>query len=303
QYLTYHPMKSEKTVPRGTSMATVSERYFCLAVKPQQPWNSFTITPSENIATRLDSNLTVPAKQVVSYEFSSYAGPRDTFYMQKAGFAQAFAIGFMGQIGLILMMFLRFLANIFKNYGVSIIVFSVLVTTALSPFTLISLKSMKKLKDIQPKLDQLKAKHAKDPQKLNQEMLAIFREHKVSPMSGCLPMLLQLPIFFALWSAMTHVIELRGEQFLWIKDLSLPDRLFRFNGFDLNILPILMSGAMYFQSKMSQQSTSSKEAQMFSAPLMSVIFGFMFYGVPSGLVLYWLSNTLTSLFFYRMALK
>ncbi len=119
-------------------------------------------------------------------------------------------------------------------------------------------------------------------------------------------MLIQMPIFFSIWSAISHVIELRGQPFLWIKDLSLPDRLARIPpGLDLNILPILMAAAMFFQTKLSQQqvpqSGTNDIAKMMSGPLMPIMFGVMFYGLPSYLVLYWLINSLTTLAFYQFA--
>jgi len=192
------------------------------------------------------------------------------------------------------------------NYGVAVIALSVVITAGLSPFTLMSLRSMKKMRALQPKMDQLKKKYQQDSKRMNQELFALFREHRVSPLSGCLPMLLPLPIFFAIWSAISHVIELRGASFLWIKDLSLPDRLLRLPiGFELNLLPIIMMVAMFFQSKLSQQSmpstSDSPTTKMMSSPLMSVVFGIMFYQFPSSLVLYWLTNTACSLAIYQIA--
>jgi YidC/Oxa1 family membrane protein insertase len=199
------------------------------------------------------------------------------------------------------MIFLKGIASIVKNYGIAIIILSGVITLVLSPFTLISLRSMKKMQSLQPKMEQLKKKYAGDSQKMNQEMFALFRDNKVSPASGCLPMLLQMPVFFALWSAISHVIELRGAQFLWVKDLSLPDRLATFPfGLDLNLLPILMAAAMYLQTKFSQPAIPQQKNFM-TGPLMSVIFGVMFYQVPAGLVLYWLTNSLFSIALYRVA--
>jgi YidC/Oxa1 family membrane protein insertase len=109
-------------------------------------------------------------------------------------------------------------------------------------------------------------------------------------------------VFFALWSAISHVVELRGARFLWIKDLSLPDRLAKLPlGLDLNILPILMAAAMFMQTKLSQPNVRPSGPNPFSGPLMSVIFGVMFYQVPAGLVLYWLTNSLVSVLWYKLA--
>jgi YidC/Oxa1 family membrane protein insertase len=236
-----------------------------------------------------------------SYRTEAYIGPRDFFNLREAGFEQAFPLGILAKIGLMLMLLLKLLAHIFHNYGVAVILLAAGITSALSPFTMISYRSMKKMQELQPRMDAIKKKYGSDSAKANQEVFALFKEHKVSPVSGCLPMLLQMPIFFALWSAITHVIELRGEHFLWIRDLSLPDRLAKLpGGIDLNILPILMAGAMFMQTKITQPKTTSSQSP-FSGPMMSVLFGVMFYSVPAGLVLYWITNTLTSISWYKFS--
>ena len=299
-------LKQPRTVPRGTSMATLSERYFCQSIKPAPGRKERAIllpAPSGTIAAAIETSITVEPNSTASASFVVYAGPRDFFRLQDAGFAQAFPLGFLGQIGLALMLLLKGIAGMTHNYGTAIIILAGLVTVTLSPFTLISFRSMKKLQELQPKIEQIKKRHDKDPKRVNQELMALFKEHRVSPLSGCLPMFLQLPVFFALWSAISHVIELRGKTFLWIKDLSLPDRLARLPfGLDLNILPILMAIAMYLQSKTSQVGARPSGAtSLFSGPLMSVLFGVMFYQVPSGLVLYWLTNSVMSLLGYKLA--
>ena len=304
-------LREAKIVPRGTSLVTLSERFFCQSIRPD-PRNRPTtaLLPSERgtISAQLQASLIAEKGKDENYAFSVYVGPRDFFKLREAGFEQAFPVGFLAKIGLILVWVLRGIASLVKNYGVAIILLGALVTTLLSPFTILSFRSMKKLQELQPKMDQLKKKYAHDPKRLNQETFALFKEQRVSPMGGCLPMLLQLPIFFALWSAISHVIEFRGERFLWIQDLSLPDRLAKLPGsFELNLLPILMAGAMYVQSKLSQVKTArpaladSPTTNPFSGPMMSIIFGVMFYQVPAGLVLYWLTNSVVSIAWYRVA--
>ena len=305
QYLSYRYVGANpQYVPRGTTMMTLSERFFCQAVKPSDTHNSSTILPSQQdlASASLDSLISVPAHGTASYSAEVYVGPRDFFILRQAGFEQAFPIGFLGKIGLILVLFLKGIASVVRNYGAAIVLLSAIVTTAFSPFTIISFRSMKKMQELQPKIEQLKKKYEKDPSKMNQETMALFREHKVSPLSGCLPMVIQMPIFFALWSAISHVIEFRGERFLWIKDLSLPDRLAKLPlGFDLNLLPILMAIAMYAQTKLTQQKTATAGTlSMLSGPIMPIMFGVMFYSVPSSLVLYWLTNTAISVISYRL---
>lgn len=296
-YLKYGPKL--KDVPRRTFVVTLTERFFCISAKLGSPSEHVRILPIKNgIGSEISLNLAQGRTHIASV----YVGPRDFFNLQKAGFDQAFHLGFLAKIGLILMVVLRAIAAVVKNYGVAIILLGALVTAVLSPFTLMSLKSMKRMQALQPKIDQLRKKHEKDQTKLNQEMFQLFKEHKVSPMGGCLPMLIQLPIFFALWAAISHVVEMRGAKFLWIQDLSLPDRLAHLPmGFDLNLLPILMALAMYFQTKMSQPSTPTGQKNPMAGPLMPILFGFMFYQVPSGLVLYWLTNSLVSITSYKMA--
>ena len=169
---------------------------------------------------------------------------------------------------------------------------------------------MKKMQELKPLMDRIMAQHKDNPQKANREVFALYKEHRVSPMSGCLPMMLQMPIFIALFQAISHFIELRGKSFLWIRDLSLPDRAAHLPfalpliGHDVNVLPVVMAGAMYLQTRMSSSvsgSDANPTAKMLSGPMMSVMFGIMFYQFPSGLVLYWLTNTLMSLVWYRMA--
>jgi len=194
---------------------------------------------------------------------------------------------------------------------VAIVVFSVLIGCATAPFTLLSYKSMRKMQELKPQIDRLMAQHKNDPTRANKEVFALYKEHRISPLSGCLPMLLQMPILIAMFQAISHFIELRGQRFLWIKDLSSPDRLAHlpvsipFIGNELNALPLIMAAVMYFQTRMSQgkapQDQSNPVMKMMSGPAMSVIFGVMFYQFPSGLVLYWLTNSLTSLVWYKVA--
>lgn len=301
------PGRTPKIVPRGTYQLSLSERYFCQSLKfpaavqaviqPSQDHTIHAVAALPDSQGRIDAQL--------------YIGPRDFFYLRDAGFSDAFRVGILGQIGLILLMIITSLASVTKSYGVAIILFAVGITSMMAPFTLMGYRSMKKMQELKPKMDAITAKYKNDPTKANKEMFALYREHKVSPMSGCLPMLLQMPVFIALFQALSHFIQLRGKEFLWIHDLSMPDRLallpfsIPILGNELNILPIVMAFAMFFQSRLTQVAMPSSEtnptSKMMSGPMMSVIFGFMFYHFPSGLVLYWMCNSLTSMAWYRLA--
>ncbi|MBI3021090.1 MAG: membrane protein insertase YidC [Candidatus Omnitrophica bacterium] len=306
------PLRSEKIVPRGTPLVSLAERYFCQLLKPGGGAVEIHLiqSPGANIAVATIARGVAFKEESFPYVATSYIGPRDYFYLKKLNLEAAFPIGMIGQIGLIFLMFLSWVGKATHNYGVAIILFSGLITLVMSPMTLISLRSMKKMQELKPKLDKIMAQHKEDKTRANQEIFALYREHKVSPLSGCLPMLLQLPVFIALFQAMSHFIELRGKRFLWISDLSLPDRLAQLPvslpilGQDVNLLPVIMSVAMYLQTKLSQQPVSAGEqnptARMMSGPWMSIVFCFMFYNFPSGLVLYWLTNSLISIALYRI---
>ena len=192
---------------------------------------------------------------------------------------------------------MNFMHRYIANYGVIIIIFSVLTKLMFYPLTKSSTESMKKMQELQPKLKALQEKYKNDKDKLNQATMKLYSEEKVNPLAGCLPMLVQSPVFIALYQALNHTIALRGQPFVfWIKDLSQPDAIttlpfaLPFLGSDLNVLPILMSVAMYFQTKFTPSSGGGQMAAMNTMlPLFMI---FIFYNMPSGLVLYWLINTL-----------
>jgi len=188
-----------------------------------------------------------------------------------------------------------------SNYGLIIILFSVITKLMFYPLTRSSTTSMKKMQELQPKLKALQEKYKNDKDKLNQATMKLYQEEKVNPLAGCLPLLVQSPVFIALYQALNHTISLRGQPFVaWIQDLSQPDALTQlpfalpFLGSDLNVLPILMALAMYFQTKLTPTSGGGQMAAMNT--MMPLIMIFIFYNMPSGLVLYWLVNTLMQIY-------
>lgn len=165
---------------------------------------------------------------------------------------------------------------------------------------------MKEMQVLQPKIEALRKAYKDNPQRMNKEIMELYKEHKVNPFGGCLPLLLQMPIFFALYQALMRSIALKGASFLWIKDLSEPDRLFMLPfsipvlGNEINILPIVMAIGMFAQQKisMSQAATgTSADQQKMMMILMPLMFGLIFYHMPSGLVLYWFVNSALMLFY------
>jgi YidC/Oxa1 family membrane protein insertase len=172
-----------------------------------------------------------------------------------------------------------------QNYGVAIILLTVLVKVLFYPLTQKSMTSMKQMQALQPQLNALRSKYRSDPQRFQREQMDLFRKHRVNPMGGCLPMVVQIPIFYALYLTLQYSVELQGAPFLlWITDLSKKDPFY--------VLPILMGGSMMLQQKMTPTVGDPRQAKIML--FMPVIFTFMFLEFPTGLVLYWLVNNLLS---------
>jgi len=194
------------------------------------------------------------------------------------------------------------------NYGVAIIILALLLNLIFAPLTLKSQRSMKKMQSLQPHMKDLKEKHKDNPQAVNKEMLELYKKHKVNPMGGCLPMVLQIPVFIALYNTLMRSYELKHASFLWIKDLSVPDRIFMlsksipFIGNEVNLLPILMAALMFVQQKLSPTSKAGGSATP-NLWFLPIIFGVIFYKFPAGLVLYWFTNSLSMLVLQSMNKK
>jgi len=179
------------------------------------------------------------------------------------------------------------ICNYMGNWGWAIVLFTLLIKLVLFPLSYKGMMSMQKLKDLAPKMKEIKDRYGKDPMKMNQHMMELYRKHDANPMGGCLPMLLQIPVFFALYRVLLNAVELQGaEWILWIEDLSKLDPYF--------ILPILMGASMYLQQKLTPTTiTDPLQQKIFMyLPLILTIF---FVTFPAGLVLYWFTNNLLSI--------
>ncbi len=208
-------------------------------------------------------------------------------------------LGIFSFLSRIFLNILVWLNSFIGNYGVAIILLTVMLQIFIFPLTVKSYKSMQAMKEIQPKITKLRTKYKDDPQRMNQEMLLLYKRHKVNPFSGCLPLLFQMPIFISLFTMLRGATELRYAQFLWINDLSKADILFSIMPGIRNIpmignagpLPFLMGAAMFLQQKFTGGGgmEGPQKSLMYMMPIM---FTFMFMKFPSGLVLYWLSNSI-----------
>jgi len=295
--------------------AALQGKYVTLVAKPFQKTVSVTVSKLPNNNSSLmftNETVEIASNETVSSRFFLYSGPVNSAAMAKyqVGIENSVNLGIFGDISKFLLWLLGLFYKIFHNYGVAIILVAILISMVLYPLTLKSFKSMKEMQILQPKIEKLRKEHKDNPQKLNKEIMELYKKHKVNPFGGCLPMILQMPIFIALYQAFSRAAELRAAKFLWIKDLSLPDKAFFIptgteTGIPVNILPILMAITMFFQQKLSATTThaasSDKEdvlqqQQKIMTIMMPILFGFIFYNMPSGLVLYWFINTLIMFF-------
>lgn len=230
-----------------------------------------------------------------------FIGPQDDKLLNAydRGLGEAMDLGWkwIRPLSIVVLKGMEWMHRFIPNYGVIIIIFSILTKLAFYPLTRTSTESMKKMQELQPKMKALQEKYKDDKEKLNQATMELYRTEKVNPLAGCLPILLQSPVFIALYQALSHTISLRGQPFvLWMTDLSQPDAIatlpfaLPFLGSDLNVLPILMAIAMYFQTKLTPSTGGGQMAMMNT--MMPLFMVFIFYNMPSGLVLYWLVNTI-----------
>jgi len=250
--------------------------------------------------------LEMPLSEEAVHEdrFRIYLGPLeyDTVKdlgvkLEKVIMASGWYERFFRPFSILILRSLRFLHKIIPNYGLVIVIFSILIKIVLYPLTHKSYVSMKKMQMIQPRLAKLREKYKNDPKRLNQEMMRLYKEYGVNPLGGCLPMLLQMPLLIGLFIVFRSTIELRGAKFiLWIKDLSQPDTVARLPfslplyGQNVNILPLFMGATMFFQ----QRLTVKDPRQAMMGYLMPIFFTLIFNTFPSGLNLYYsLFNILT----------
>ena len=213
--------------------------------------------------------------------FTFYSGPKELKELEKLGMESAIDFGILGFLAKPLLKFFLFLHKFIPNWGIEIIVFTLIIKILLHPLTHKSFVSMKKMQKLAPKLEEIKRRYGNDPQKLQEETMKLYKEEGINPASGCLPMLLQIPIFIALYELFLNAVELKGASFLWIKDLSQPDPTYA--------LPILMGLSMIVQQYLTP-TTNKQQQYIFYA--MALFFTFLFASFPAGLVLYWLTNNL-----------
>ena len=232
----------------------------------------------------------------MEFHWIGYAGPKSLEQLQKVDPAMGDIVnyGFFSPIGKVLLVVLKWVYSFLGNWGAAIIILTLLVRAIVLPFNVFSYKSMKKMQNIQPMLQSLRTRYKDDPAALNRETMALMKTQKVNPLGGCLPMLLQMPVFFALYQVLGQSIELyQAPFFAWIPDLSLKDPLY--------ILPVLMGATMFVQQKITPTTMDPQQAKILQ--WMPVIFSVFTLSLPSGLTLYIFVSTLFGVIQQRLFMR
>lgn len=276
------------------SWTGIQSTYFMVAFIPS------TITSSASVFKTADGLLTVgissqqdqlrPGERPSSTSYSLYVGPKQKENLVKVqkNLEKIIDYGWFHMVAEPLMEVLVFFHSYAKNWGLAIILLTVAIKLLFYPLTNASFKSMQGMQKIQPKINALRDKHKKDPAKLNAATMELYKKHKVNPLGGCLPMVLQIPVFFGLYKALLVSIELRHAPafiFFWIGDLSAKDPLY--------ITPIVMGITMFIQQKMTPSTGDAKQQKLMM--IMPVVMTFMFLNFSSGLVIYWLINNVLTI--------
>ncbi len=296
----------------------LNDKYFLAAIIPEIGGNSTINYSSLNSEKLLNAKYYYPreiinAGNTSTIKWKTYLGPKESKNLDVVGYGLNEAInwGWLGILAKIMLKFLKILNSVFHNYGVSIIAITIILRVLFLPLTLKSMRSMKvmqnKMQAIKPKVDALKEKFKEDKQKQNAELMKLYTDNGVNPLSslgGCFPLLLQLPVFVALYDVLLYSIDVRQSSFLWINDLAEPEHLFNIpliGDYELpfRILPLLMGVSWFISQKMTPQTapgSESMELQMKMMQFMPIIFTVMFWSLPSGLILYWTVSNILSIF-------
>ena len=282
-----------KSFPQGVRWVGFEDKYFLAAFLP----NNRGLLSAEVVKTDKETVLIHCSEKLKSspqggrelFSYGFYCGPKDIDMLRSLGrdLEKVIDFGMFDVIAKPLLYILKYFNKFTHNYGWAIILLTIILKVIFFPLTHKSYKSMKSLKDLQPQMTALKKKYGNDKEQLNRELLNLYRTYKVNPLGGCLPMLVQFPIFIAFYWVLLGSIELRHAPFmLWMKDLSAYDPYY--------ITPVLMGASMFITQKMTPTTGDPTQAKMMLA--MPIVFTFMFLKFPLGLVIYWLVNNILQIF-------
>jgi YidC/Oxa1 family membrane protein insertase len=300
-------IKKQDVYPGELKWIAVQDRYFISAIMPDEAVDTkMHLSINDD---KIIKNTYIQPEQVIQpdtqhvFKYELFFGPKSMTVLKSVDYdlIKAVHFGMFDILAKPCVYIMNFIYNYIPNYGVAIIILTILSKILLWPLGNKSYKSMAAMKKIQPLMAEIKEKYKDDKKKMNEEMMGLYKTYKVNPLGGCLPMVVQIPVFFALYRMLYEAIELRHAPFFWwINDLSAPDRLFRFNfsvpfmqpPYGIPVLTIIMGVTMFIQQKMSPPAGDPTQAKMMM--MMPIVFTVIFINFSSGLVLYWLVNNIIS---------
>ena len=287
--------------------AGVSNQYFATILSPQdttgqQVWAVPLNIPSEDGQVPIKGILgaieipgfSLQPGETRSVTFHIYAGPKEFNRLSKLpnDLADIMNFGWAKWVSELLLTVMNTLHAWVHSYALAIIIMTIIIRSLLWPLQNAATKSMRKMSKLSPIMNELREKYKDDPQRMNQETMKLYKDYGVNPFGGCLPMLVQIPIFFGFYGMLDKAIELRNSSFLWVRDLSQPDTVFHIANIPINILPLVMAGTQLWQMSITPKTGDPAQQRMFL--FMPLIFLFICYNYASGLALYW---TVQNLFF------
>ena len=284
------PRKVKDDTYNDIEFAGARDRYYCLSLLK----GAYNLKWVNEDKERTHLYLSSPGEQTFLY-----IGPQVEKELEPFGLQGIMYYGFFHAIAVVMIKLLYLFYGLIKNWGWSIVLFSALVSLALFPFTSKSSKAMRKMQQIQPEVEELKAKHKDNPKKLQKETIELYRKYKINPLGGCLPLLFQIPVIMAFYQIVYRFLGFRGASFLWIKDLSGPDHFAKLplpaplNY--INLLPILLMCMGILQQKITTSSAAGSSQQKKMGLFFAVFIGVIFYGFPAALTLYWLVQNIFTL--------
>ena len=317
--------RSEYRQTGNISWTAAHNQFFFLAVMPSTPGVEVSATrfrlpsPSAQELAAVPGSRTnqsayqinihyaqtnLAAGQALEQRFLLFAGPKEYRTLERIaaqlnnGLDSVMGYGgFFGFFSRLLLLSMNGLNALGLSYGLAIIAITVIIKLLFWPLTAASTRSMKRMQKLQPQMKAIQEKYKEDPAKMNKKMMEFMKENKVSPLGGCLPLLLQIPVFIGFFQMVQSAIELRGASFLWAYDLSRPDTIFTIPGIDFNVnpLPLLMGGTMLWQASLTPPSPGMDPAQQKIMKYFPLIFLFMLYNYSAGLTLYWTVQNLLSI--------
>lgn len=281
-----------KTSIQGGWLAFVQHYFVTAWVPPQESNNRYSLRKLQGndiyLMAVTGEKINVAAGSSAEYKADLYIGPKNQDVLKQMSPYLDLTIdyGFLWMLAKPLFAVLQMIHSVLGNWGWSIILLTIFVKILLYPLSAASLKSMAKMRTLQPEMARIKELYGDDRQKAGQEQMALFKKHRVNPLGGCFPMLLQMPVFIALYWVLSESVEIRHSPWIiWIQDLSAKDPLF--------ILPLIMGASMFLMQKLQPAPTDPMQAKVFQ--LMPIVFTFFFLMFPAGLVLYWTVNNLLSI--------